>query len=89
MMNRLRKKIIKAKAECKAYDNIRLYSHNFGDFAFYKSMNFRSSFLKNLAAERNKELNQKQGKWQLNTIWTYFCYNTTLFCSTVRKILKN
>ena len=60
---------MKAKAECKAYDNKRLYSHNFGDFVFYKSMNFRSSFLENLAAEKKKELNQKQEKWQQNIIW--------------------
>ena len=30
MMYKLRKKIAKAKAECKAYDNIRQYNHNFG-----------------------------------------------------------
>ena len=34
MMYKLRKRIAKAKAECTAYDNIRLYSHNFGDFVF-------------------------------------------------------
>ena len=37
MMYRLRKKFIKAKAECKAYDNIRLYSHNFGDLTSTKA----------------------------------------------------
>ena len=45
MMYRLRKKIMKAKAESIAFDNIRLYSHNFCDFVFYKSINFRSSYL--------------------------------------------
>ena len=45
--------MMKAKAEYKAYDNIRLYSHNFGDFVFYKSMSFKSSFLENLAADEN------------------------------------
>ena len=57
MMYRLRKKITKVTTECKAYNDISQYTHNFGDFVFYKSMNFRSSFLENLAAERNKELN--------------------------------
>ena len=52
IMYKLRKKIAKAKTECRAYGNIRLYSHNFGDFFFYK----------NLATERNKELNQKARK---------------------------
>ena len=32
MMYRLRKKIMEAKAESIAFDNIRLYSHKFGDF---------------------------------------------------------
>ena len=54
MMYKLRKKIAKAKSECTAYDNIRLYSHNFGDFVFYKSMNFRSSYLESIADEKNK-----------------------------------
>ena len=42
MMYSLRKKIKKAQAEATAFDNNRLYSHNFGDFVFYKAMNFRS-----------------------------------------------
>ena len=81
MMFKLRKKIAKAKTECKAYDNIRQYTHNFGDFVFNKSMNFRSSFLENLAAEKNKELNQKARK----TAAEYYLevmllqYNTLLF----------
>ena len=59
MMYKLRKKIAKAKAACKAYDNIRQYTHNFGDFVFYKSMNNRSSFLENLAADKTKILAEK------------------------------
>ena len=31
MMYKLRKRITKAKAECTAYDKIRLYSYKFGD----------------------------------------------------------
>ena len=81
MMYKLRKKITKAKTECRAYDNIRLYSHNFRDFFFYKSMNFRSSFIKNLATERNKELNQKARKiaaeYYLEVLLLQ--YNTLLF----------
>ena len=62
-------------------DNSRLYSHNFGDFVFYKSKNLRSSFLENLAKERNKALNQKARK----TAAEYYLevllvqYNTLLF----------
>jgi len=62
MMFKLRKKIIKAQAECKAYDNIRQYTHNFGDYIFYKSMNFRSTYLKSVADNKNKELNQQARK---------------------------
>ena len=80
MMYRLRKKIAKAKSECTAYDNIRLYSHNFGDFVFYKSMNFRSSYLESIADEKNKELNSKARKqaaeYSLEVL--YLQYNTLL-----------
>jgi len=58
-MYSLRKKIKKAQAEATAFDNIRQYSHNFGDFVFYKAMNFRSHYLENLAEDKNKELNLK------------------------------
>jgi len=54
MMYTLRKKIKKAQAETTSFDNIRLYSHNFGDFVFYKSMNFRSSFLETLAEDKTE-----------------------------------
>ena len=37
MMYRLRKQIMKAKAESIAFDNIKLYSHNFGDLCFTKA----------------------------------------------------
>ena len=62
MMYRLRKKIAKAKADCTAFDNIRIYSHNFGDFVFYKSMNFRSNDLESIADKKNRELNSKARK---------------------------
>ena len=61
-MYKLRKKIAKVKAECSAYDNIRINSHNFGDFVFYRSMNFRSTYLETLAEGKNKELNTKARK---------------------------
>ena len=48
MMCKLRKKIAKAKSECTAYYIIRMYSHNFGDFVFHKSMNFRSTYLESI-----------------------------------------
>ena len=35
MMYKLRKKIAKPKAECTSFDNIRMYSHNFGDFMYH------------------------------------------------------
>ena len=50
---------MKVKAESLAFDKIKLYSHNFGDFMFYKSMNFRSSYPETLAENRNRELNHK------------------------------
>jgi len=59
MMHSLRKKIQKAQAEATAFDNIRQYSHNFGDFVFYKAMNFRSHYLETIAEDKNKELNLK------------------------------
>ena len=81
MMYNLIKKIAKARSECKAYDNIRLYSHNFGDFVFFKSMNFRSSYLENIAEEKNKELNTKARKqaveYYLEVL--HLQYNTLLF----------
>jgi hypothetical protein len=57
MMHILRKKIQKAQAEATAFDNIKQYSHNFGDFVFYKSMNFRSHYLETIAEDKNKEMN--------------------------------
>ena len=62
MMLKRRKKIEKAKDECKAYDNIRNYNHNFGDNIFCKSMNFRSSYLEENAKAKNKELNEQARK---------------------------
>ena len=81
MMYRLRKKIMKAKAESIAFDNIRLYSHNFGDFVFYESMNFRSSYLESLAETKNRELNHKArrqaAEYHLEVL--FLQYNTLLF----------
>ena len=72
---------MKAKAESIAFDNIRLYSHNFGDFVFYKSMNFRSSYLKTLAENKNRELNHKArrqaAEYHLEVL--FLQYNTLLF----------
>ena len=62
MMYKLRRKIVKLKAGCKAFDNIRQYIHNFGDYVFSKNMNFRSSYLENIAADKHKELNQQARK---------------------------
>jgi hypothetical protein len=80
-MYKLRKKIEKAKAECIAFNNIRMYSHNFGDFVFYRSMNFRSTYLETLAEGKNKELNTKARKmvaeYYLKVL--FLQYNTLLF----------
>ena len=79
MMLKLKKKI--AKAECRASHNIRQYNCNFGDYIFYKSINFRSSYLKDLAADKNKKLNQQERK----TAAEYYLevlllqYNTLMF----------
>ena len=35
MMYKLSMKTTKAKGQCRAYDNIRLYAHNLGDFVFH------------------------------------------------------
>ena len=43
----------------KAYNSVKQYTHSYRDFIFYKSMNFRSSYLEDLAKERNKELNKE------------------------------
>ena len=57
-----------------------MYSHNLGDFVFLKSMNFRSSYLENIADEKNKELNSKARKqaaeYYLEVL--YLQYNTLL-----------
>ena len=44
------------------FNNIRMHSHNFGDFVFYRSMNFRSTYLETLAEGKNRELNTKARK---------------------------
>ena len=48
-----------------------MYSHNFGDFVFYGSMNFRSTYLETLAVGKKKELNTKARKLaaEYDTTW--------------------
>ena len=69
MMHQLRRKIVKVQAEIKAYNSVKQYTHSYGDFIFYKSMNFCSSYLEDLAKQRNEELNKelkpKQGNISL------------------------
>ena len=76
-----RKGIAKEKAEIKAYDNVKQHTHNFGDFVFYKSMSFRSSYLEDLAKDRNRELNLKARKIaaEYNLKVLLLQYNTLLF----------
>ena len=58
-MFKLRKKFSKAKQECRAYDSMRHYNHNLRDYIFYKSMNFRSSYLEEIEAAFKKQ----RAKW--------------------------
>ena len=59
----------------KAYNSIKQYTHQFGDFIFYKSMNFRSSYLENLAKERNEAFNSAEYFLEVMILQ----YNTLLF----------
>ena len=81
MMYKLREKIAKTKAVCTSFNNISMYSHNFGDFVFYRSMNFRSTYLETLAEGKNRELNTKARKlaaeYYLEVL--FLQYNTLLF----------
>ena len=81
MMHQIRRKIVKVQAEMRAYNSIKQYTHSFGDFIFYKSMNFRSSYLENLAKERNEALNTeaktKAAEYFLEVM--ILQYNTLLF----------
>ena len=74
MMYQLRRKIVKTQSS-------ETYSHNFGEFVFYKSMNFRSSYLENLAKTKNDELNGeakvKAAEYFLEVM--ILQYNTLLF----------
>ena len=79
---------MKAKAESIAFDNIRLYSHNFGDFVFYKSMNFRSSYLKSITEEKNKEQNIRAIKQAAEYYLEVLFYSTTCCYSTAKKPLQ-
>ena len=40
----LGKGIAKEKAECEAHEDVKQYTHNFGDFVFSKSKNFISNY---------------------------------------------
>ena len=81
MMYQLRRKIAKTQSEIKAYNSVKTYSQNFGDFVFYKSMNFRSSYLENLAKTKNDDLNEeakvKAVEYFLEVM--FLQYNTLLF----------
>jgi methyltransferase-like protein len=81
MMHTLRKKIQKAQAEAMAFDNIKQYSHNFGDFVFYKSMNFRSHYLETIAEDKNKEMTLKVRKQAAEYFieCLFLQYNTRLY----------
>ena len=54
MMHRLREKIQRVQSDIKAHQGVQQYTHNFGEFIFYKSMNFRSSYLEDLAKEKKQ-----------------------------------
>ena len=89
MVHQIRRKIVKVQAEMIAYNSIKQYTHNYGDFIFYKSMNFRSSYLENLAKERkealNKEAKTKAAEYFLEVM--ILQYNTLLF-NCERKYLE-
>ena len=65
----------------KGYNNIKQYTHSFGDFIFYKSMSFRSSYLEDLAKTRHDTLNveakAKAVEYFLEVL--VLQYNTLLF----------
>ena len=81
MMFKLRQNIVKIQDEIKAYNYVKQYTHNFGDFIFYKSMNFRSSYLEDLVKSRNHTLNvearTKAAEYFLEVL--ILQYNTLLF----------
>ena len=79
MMYSLRKKIKKAQAEATAFDNIRLYSHNFGDFVFYKAINFRPHYLETLAEDKNKDLKVRRQAAEYHIEVLFLQYNTLLY----------
>ena len=61
MMHTLREKILKVQTDILAHQGVQQYTHNFGEFIFYKSMNFRSSYLEDLA-KREKQRFKCRGK---------------------------
>ena len=92
MMHRLREKIHRIQSDVKAHQNVKQYTHNFGDFIFYKSMNFRSSYLENLAKEKNNAFNAeariKAAEYYLEVL--ILQYNTLLFnCEKIYMELIN
>ena len=56
-MHRLREKIHRIQSDIRAHQSVQQYTHNFGEFIFYKSMNFKSSYLEHLAKDKNNALN--------------------------------
>ena len=82
----IRKRIVKAKAEIKAYDNVKLFIFQVCVFVFCKSMSFRLSYLKDVAKDRNRELYLKTRKiaaeYYLEVLLLQ--YNTLLFNSRKR-----
>ena len=58
-----------------------MYSHNFGDFVFHRSMNIISTYLESISEQRNKELNTQARKqaaeYYLEVL--FLQYNTPLF----------
>ena len=81
MMHRLREKIHRIQSDVRAHQSVQQHTHNFGEFIFYKSMNFRSSYLENLAKDINNALNAearvKTAEYYLEVL--ILQYNTLLF----------
>ena len=69
------------QAEIKACNSIKQYTHSCGDFIFYKSMSFRSSYLENLVQDKNNAWNAeariKAAEYYLEVL--ILQYNTLLF----------
>ena len=57
-----KKKIEKAKNECRVLKNFKAYNHYFGECILYVSFSFRSSFLEKLCCENQLNKNIKARK---------------------------